>query len=285
MQHFKLFFLCFILFFISNAIAQSDSLEVKKIILIDDSEFVGTIINETDEVIYFKTRTGIDVEIKKSLIREIQSVDAKLKMTHKGKYRPGDHELMIMPTAYTMEDNQWYLSDYELFLLNFTYAASPSTHIGIFTLFPMTSDFLETITLGIKQNYLKSENFQAALWGTYTPKASGLSLGNVFSYGKGGSSLHVGLSGVTNVDEDTDGWLFVYMLGGRVDLSRKICLMAEYTNFSTAAENGFDGLISFGFRFIGESVSWELAGIRPLQGTGDVDFFMFPLLKATVLFD
>lgn len=283
MQCFKLSLVCFLFIFISNTFAQTDSLEVKKIILIDDSEFVGTIINETDEVIYFKTRTGIDVEIKKSLVREIQSVDTKLKMTHKGKYRPGDHELLLMPTAYTMEAGQWYFSDYELFFLNFTFAAGENTHIGAFTLFPMTSDFLQTITLGIKQNYLKSENFQAALWGTYTPEASGLSLGNVFSYGKGGSSLHIGLSGVTNVDEDTDGWLFVYMLGGRLDVSRKICLMAEYTNFSTAAEHGFNGLISIGFRFIGESIAWELAGVRPLESTGD--FIFAPLLKATVLFD
>jgi len=132
---------------------------------------------------------------------------------------------------------------------------------------------------------LRSEDFQAAAWGTYTPKASGLTLGNVFSYGKGGNSLHLGLSGMTGLDDESDGWLFVYMIGGRVDLSRKVCLMAEYTNVSTAAENGFEGIITFGFRFIGENVSWELGGFRPLQGTGDVDFFMFPLLKATVLFD
>jgi hypothetical protein len=172
-----------------------------------------------------------------------------------------------------------------LFFLNVNYAASSNTHIGIFTLFPITSDFLETISLGVKQNYYRSEIFQAAAWGTYTPKASVLSLGNVFSYGKGGNSLHLGLSGVTGVDDDDSGWEFVYMVGGRAELSRKICLMIEYTNFSTAAENGFDGLMTFGFRFIGETVAWELGGIRPVAGTGDADFFMFPLLKATVLFD
>ena len=59
--------------------------------------------------------------------------------------------------------------------------------------------------------------------------------------------------------------------------------MAEYTNFSTAAEDGFNGIISIGFRFIGESVAWELAGVRPLESTGD--FVFAPLLKATVLFD
>jgi len=285
MQYLKFFMVCFLFIFFCNSYAQSDNPEVKKIILIDDSEFIGTVLSETEEIINFRTNAGVKIDIKKSLIKEIINLSKDEKGKTKKKYRPGDHELMIMPTAYTMEDNQWYLSDYELFLLNFSYAASPTTHIGVFTLFPITSNFLETITLGVKQNYMKSEDFQAAVWGTYTPKASGLSLGNVFSYGKGGNSLHLGLSGMTGLDDESDGWLFVYMVGGRVDLSRKICLMAEYTNASTAAENGFDGIITFGFRFIGENVSWELGGFRPLQGTGDVDFFMFPLLKATVLFD
>lgn len=285
MHKFKILSISFLLILACSVFSQSGNSEVKKVILIDDSEFVGTIVKEDNEIIYFKTRTGINIEIKKSLIKEIVSLDSKSTDTKKNKYRPGDHELLIMPTAYTMEANQWYFSDYELFFLNITYAASNSTHIGVFTLFPITSSFLETITLGLKQNYLKSESFQSAVWGTYTPEAGGLSIGNVVSFGQGGSSFHLGLSGWTGVDDESDHWELLYMMGGRIDVSRKVCLLLEYTNASTTAENGFDGLISFGFRFIGESVAWELGGIRPLQGTGDADFFMFPLLKATVLFD
>lgn len=285
MQFLKLFFLCFMICFITSAIAQIENYDLKKVILIDESEFVGTIINENEEIIFFKTKAGVDVEIKKSLVKEIISLSSDGKSVIKGGYRPGDHELLLMPTAYTMEAGQWYFSDYELFFLNITYAASKNTHIGLFTLFPITSDFLETITLGIKQNYLKTENVQGALWGSYTPEASGLSIGNVFSIGAGSSSFHLGLSGWTGVDDESDHWEILYMLGYRLNISRKICLLAEYTNANTAAENGFDGLITIGFRFIGESVAWELGGIRPLQGTGDADFFMFPLLKATVLFD
>lgn len=285
MKFLRLLFVSLVVFLVSNIYSQNESPEVKKIILVDESEFVGTIVNESDEIIYFKTSAGVEIEIKKNLVKKIITISKQSGPMDSKGYRPGDHELLLMPTAKTMKKGQWYFSDYELLFLNFTFAAGENTHIGAFTLFPITSDFLESITLGIKQNYFRNEKFQAAVWGTYTPKASGLTLGNVFSYGGSDASLHIGLSGATGVDDEDSGWEFVYMLGGRVNVSHKVCLMAEYTNFSTAAENGFDGLISFGFRFIGESIAWELGGIRPLEGTGDADFFMVPLLKATVLFD
>jgi hypothetical protein len=280
MKYFKLFLLCFILSGISSTIAQTKDVEVKKIILIDESEFVGIIVSETEEIIFFKTNAGVEIEIKKQLVKEIQTIGKDSAKKPTSGYRPGDHELMLMPTAYTMEAGQWYFSDYELIFLNFTFAAGENTHIGAFTLFPITSKFIETTTLGIKQNYLKSEKTQAALWATYTPNGSGLSLGNVLSYGVRGNGFHIGLSGITGLDDDNDEWQFVYMLGYRIDISRKTCLMLEYTNSSVGDANG---LFTFGFRFIGESVSWDIAGIKPLEDTGDL--WMIPLLKATVLFD
>jgi hypothetical protein len=198
-------------------------------------------------------------------------------------YRVGDHELLLMPTAYTMEKGNSYFSDYELFFLNYTYAVSPSTHIGIFTLFPITKDFLETVTLGAKQRYLNSDFVKAALWSTYTPKLSGLTVGNVFSLGKNSHGFHLGIGTASSFDDNTDEWEFIFMLGYRIDLSKKLAFIAEYTNLETGIEEGFNGLLSLGIRFQGESTSWDLAGIRPLESTGD--FLFFPLLKATFLID
>lgn len=69
-------------------------------------------------------------------------------------YLPGDNELLIMPTAYTMPVNKSYFSDYEVFLLNYSYALSSSTHLSVFSLFPITKSFYETLTLGIKQKII-----------------------------------------------------------------------------------------------------------------------------------
>ena len=90
MQYIKLLLVCFLFIFITNVFSQSETLEVKKIILIDDSEFVGSIISENEEIIYFKTKAGVDIEIKKALVKEIQTVgtdSAKLKPT--GGYQTG----------------------------------------------------------------------------------------------------------------------------------------------------------------------------------------------------
>jgi hypothetical protein len=188
-----------------------------------------------------------------------------------------------MPTAYTMEQGDMYIADYEVVFLNFTFAATPSTHLGVFTLFPITSDFLETLTLGAKQRYLDFGFFQSALWVTYTPKVSGYTVGNVFSFGKPSHGFHAGIASGSSFEENTEEWELVFLLGYRLDISQKLSILVEYTNLKTGIEEGFNGLLSFGVRFRGESISWELGGMRPLESTGDL--VLFPLLKATFLID
>ena len=83
------------------------------------------------------------------------------------EYHVGDHELFLMPTAYTMPKGTFYFSDYELVFLNFTAAPFNGIHVGVFTLFPITSDFLNTLTFGIKQNYYQSHNFGSAVFGSF----------------------------------------------------------------------------------------------------------------------
>jgi hypothetical protein len=199
------------------------------------------------------------------------------------EYQVGDHELLLMPTAYTMEVGQSYFADYELVFLNYTYAVTPSTHVGIFTLFPITKEFLETVTLGVKQKYIDGDYITSAVWVTYTPKVSGLTAGNVLSFGKPSHGFHVGIATASSFEENTDALTLIVMLGYRVDISNKLSLLAEYTNAQAAIDEGFNGLFSIGIRFRGENISWELGGIRPLESTGD--FLFAPLLKATFLID
>jgi hypothetical protein len=202
-------------------------------------------------------------------------------------YQTGDHELFIMPTAYTMEAGKSYFSDYELIFINYTYAVTNTTHLSAFSLFPVTKDFLETFTFGAKQQYLNNEAFKAALWATFTPKSSITTFGTVFSIGKNPDGLHLGVSIANSLErEDSNAgqWEWVYMAGYRFDVSQKISLMVEYENSSSAVEGDFGGLLSFGIRFRGESISWDLAAVRPLEST-DSDLLFLPLLKATFLID
>lgn len=201
------------------------------------------------------------------------------------EYQIGDHELLIMPTAYTMEQGKSYFTDYELFFLNYTYAVTNTTHLSAFTLFPVTNDFLQSFTIGAKQQYLNNEAFKAALTATFTPKDGIVTFGTVFSIGKTPAGLHLGVSTASSLDPDESSghWEWIYMAGYRIDVSRKIAIIAEYENFSSAVNEDFGGLLSLGVRFRGESMTWDLAGVRPLENTGD--FLFAPLLKATFLID
>jgi hypothetical protein len=199
------------------------------------------------------------------------------------EYQVGDHELIFMPTAYTMEKGSAYFSDYELFFLNYTFAPTSTTHVGIFTLFPVTSDFLETATVGVKQNLVKNPGVADAAWVTFTPKGSLLTIGDVVSIGKPANGLHLAVSAITDLNSDNKNWYAVYMAGYRYDISRKVSLLLEYMNAQVLMDEGdFNGLISIGIRFRSESVAWEIGGFRPLAETGDL--FLFPIVKGTFLF-
>jgi len=196
-------------------------------------------------------------------------------------YQVGDHELFAMPTAYTMPAGNTYFTDYELVFLNFTFAPTNRTHAGFFTLFPLTTDFLETFSIGIKQNYLRTEKFELAAWLAFTQQIEGFSIGNVISINGKNASFHFGLSGLTTIEADE--WEYLFMLGSKFDLTENTALIVEYDNSNSLFEEDFSGLISFGLRFKGKKVAWDFAGVRPLaEDTGN--FLLFPYIKATVYF-
>ena len=198
------------------------------------------------------------------------------------EYKVGDHELCLMPTAYTMPAGSTYFTDYELFFLNFTFAPTNRTHVGLFTLFPITTDFLQTFSIGAKQNYFKKKNFESAAWLSYTPEIEGISIGNVVSIaGKEGVSLHLGIAAISGFD--TNKWEYLYMAGGKLEKSEVTSIMVEYENSGSLIEDDFSGLMLIGFRFQGKRIAWDIAGFRPIsEDTGPLLFL--PLLKATVYF-
>ncbi len=201
--------------------------------------------------------------------------------TYSQEYLPGDNELLFMPTAYTMPENNSYFSDYELFLLNYSYAVTPTTHISILSIFPIVPAFYETITIGFKQKVIKYESFQSAFYGVYNPKSGTYSIGNVVSLGFEKSSFHFSTAYYT-YDEDGNGdW--VYMLGMKYSATRASSIIIEYENTKSFVTNEFQGIISIGVRLRSTHMSWELAGVRPL--TSSTNLLFFPLLKAGYYFN
>jgi hypothetical protein len=200
-----------------------------------------------------------------------------------GEYRIGDHELLTMPTAWTMEQGQSYFTDYELVFLNYSYGVTDRTHLGLFSLFPITSEAFRSLTVGVKQNVLRGEQLQAALWSTWSPDFGGFTLGSVFSLGRPEHSLHLGASMVLGLEGGMDHEEFVFMVGGRHDLKPRLALLAEYYTSSSMLDDDYSGLVALGMRWRNEQLAVDFGGVRPLSDLGDLLFI--PYLKATIQFD
>ena len=196
-------------------------------------------------------------------------------------YQVGDHELLLMPTAYVMPKGDAYFTDYELFLLNYVYSVGYNTHLAAFTMFPATKGFFETTSLGIKHNYFQNEYLASSLHTSYTPRAQLFLIGNVVSIGKSiSNSGHVSLMWATNGEESAND--VVILTGYRYDVTQNVSLMIEYANAVTASDYSFDGLLTLGLRVRSGQMAWEIGGFRPLENTGDL--LILPLLKATYYF-
>lgn len=197
-------------------------------------------------------------------------------------YQPGDHEVLIMPTAYTMPKGSAYFSDYEVFLLSSGYAVTSTTHISAAVLFPVYKGFYNTATFGIKQNYYRSNGFSGAAFSSITVYSGAFLIGNVFSLGTPERNFNIGVAYYSQLEESRNSQ-FVYMLGSKFDVSRSVSILAEFDGLNYAYASDFNGgIISLGLRFRSDDITWEIAGIRDLSNNSGSLLF-FPFVKATLI--
>ncbi len=204
-------------------------------------------------------------------------------------YAPGDNELLFTPTAYTMPAGNSYFTDYELYLLNYTYAITDRTHIGVFLPFPITTDFIRLVTLGIKQNYFKTEWLQSAVFASYTFDSSLLVFGNSVSVGSptNGANLSGGLA---RFMDNSDSNLLYLSFGYRFDPSENTSIIAEISQlfFKDEKKQSYSfvfpgGMMSLLFRIRSTHLAWDLGAFRPLD-MEDIDIIAFPVLKVSYYF-
>jgi hypothetical protein len=198
------------------------------------------------------------------------------------EFKPADQEMIFSPTAYTMPQGNAYFTDYEILLLNYTYAITHTTHIGIFTMFPMIESFTETITLGIKQNYFRSKFLQFAAYSSFTPGSQSLIIGNAVSIGQVNNGATINVVYTTVFDNSTDGG-FGFSLSYRYDPSENTSVLAEF-DYGFGAFDETPSLLTIAFRLRSTHLAWELGGMRPLTSGSESSLILFPILKATYYF-
>lgn len=196
-------------------------------------------------------------------------------------FKAADQSLLILPTAYTMPAGNSTFTDYEIFLLQYAYAPTNTTHLSIAMPFPVVWDVVKYSALGIKQNYLQYDKMQCAFSVTWLPKAKGGGLLHILSYGDKHANAHVYVGMSMSYKEINQGAFLA--AGGLVNLSSRLDLMSEIMTLSEAIDEEGGQLVTLGIRFKGDRISWDLGGMRPLSAdTGDL--IMIPVIKMSVLF-
>jgi hypothetical protein len=200
-------------------------------------------------------------------------------------YRVGDHELFIMSTGDMMPKGTSCFTDYELFLLKYTYAPTDNTHFGILMPFPIVTEAFEYATGHVKHRYLNTPTFKSAAFATFTAKEGLFTLGNVITMGKAKTNFNLEASYCGSLTDSTVSTL-IYMLGIRHRISAKASLMVEYINAQNLINRyeyeDIGGVLNFGLRLQFRKVSLDIGGIRPLRGdTGSL--LLLPFLKVSLL--
>jgi hypothetical protein len=206
------------------------------------------------------------------------------------QFLAADQTLMIMPTAYTMPKRTSAFTNFELFLLQYTYAYNDRIHLSAAMVFPVVKDAVKTFTLGTKINYLRMDKFQSAVWLSYNQDSKILSVGNVNSYGTPALSAHVSAGIITRsvnnggiLEYEAEDDLIHVGFGLMNSLSKRASLITELHLGRDSDFSDTEGLLLVGLRFKGKTLSWDLGGFRPVsEDMGDL--IALPFVKATILF-
>lgn len=261
------FVIAILLFGMKNLIAQTDTTAIYRITLNDDSELLGKIKSESDNLIFFITNAGLELSLDKKMIKEQKVIRGEWRGDTFLRADPNRTRLLFAPTGRTLSAGEGYFSAYEIF---FPFLAVGITDFitlaGGVTLIPGAEQ--QIIYLAPKVRVLHLENFDLSggvLYCHIEDENFGILYG-VTSYGTSRASLTLGL-----------GWGFVngetadnpaLMIGGEIQVSNSVKILTENWKFPDAE----DLLVSFAIRFFGEHLA---ADFGLLTTTGEKSGFPF----------
>ncbi len=236
-----------------------DSSTIQMITTMDGSTLIGRIIDIMDDMILFQTEMG-NISLKISRIKKIDEVPAK--SIRGGSYwfpNPNYTRLYFAPTGRMLEKGKGYFSDYYIFFPGIAYGLTDWLTIGGgFSIFPGVNMNDQLFFITPKIGLIQSDDINLAAgaliikipdeddFGTF-----GILYG-VGTYGSADRSISIGLGyGFASGDVANEP---VFMIGVENRFARRVAFVSENWIFP-----GVDNpLISYGLRFFGESMSFDL---------------------------
>lgn len=253
-----------------DSVRIGDSTVVHRVRMRDGTTFIGRITSVTAESITISTASGT-FTVERSRVETINEV-ASTQVRDGELWDANTHQsrLLFSPTAFPLARGEGYYANFWLFLSSFAYGASDRFTLGAgLTTFP-TSDLSENLFFLLpKYTVVQRERFAAAV-GVLAMSAPG--------WDSGRSSLGI-LYGVTTFGEPDGhltlgaGWGYVedqiadrpvFTVGGLKRTSRRVALITE--NWIFPSDASFVTLSTYGFRFLGERLSADLAFANVLGG-------------------
>jgi len=242
-----------------------------RVVLNDGTELIGRIISQDAATIDFMTTGGLQVQILRSMVKEIEPLEGEVR---DGEYRridPNGTRLFFGPTARPLKSGRGYFSAYEIFLA--------SLAIGIGDVFSMAGGM--SLLPGAEQQlfFLAPRIFASV--GSSVDVAAGLLYGGVTgeednagivygvtTVGSPYVSLTLGLGyGFSGDDFAEDP---IILAGFEAQLSSSVKFISE--NWIVVGSDVIP--VSFGIRFFGDHLAADFAFFYPL-GSEEMEGFPF----------
>ena len=273
------FVFCLIL---GKPVQGQDVRDYVEITLADGSEFVGTILSESETTVSFMTVSGIEMTFKTSDIVSRRNIRARY--TEKGlkKLDPNSSRLFFSATGRPMNKGASYVSLHELFFASGAHGVSDRLVLaGGLSLIPGASAQLvyaapkltvysennKHVSVGVLLGGVTGEpDAGGIMYATATlgPEDRGLTVGTGFLFGNGDVSSTP-----------------VIMLGGEKQISRKTKLITENYFMPGISSNG---VISLGMRILGDRLTTDVAALSHTALLDEGGFPFIPWLSFTYHF-
>jgi len=252
---------------LQQGIAAPDQISLIKIKGDAGLTYVGTIIERNDKEIILLTEGKTKFHIPIETIQDIRSIPSS--HFHDGEYwfpNPNETRYLFAPSAFNLKKGEGYYQNTYLFINSFNYGFTDNFSFGVGFEFLSTfgslgGDFNPIFFLTPKYSMQVSENLRVGigvLYGNVSDLVGGFGVGyGLATYGNQEHNATLGLGfGFFDGDFSTDP---VITISGMTRISRRISLVTENWFFPADV---YRGILTYGIRFFGESMSVDLALIN-----------------------
>ena len=157
-------------------LSDTNTIQSIEITTSDGNIFIGTLIEEDENLYRIVTNSGIDIDIPKSIVKEVNYIE--LLSGEEGLYRPDPNKSMYLfaPSAYPIGDGNSYIRNFEVFFTSYNRGFKENISIQAGALiFPMPLEYVPAI-LSAKYSFPKKNNIQFSTGALYmTMPFSGIS--------------------------------------------------------------------------------------------------------------